>query len=251
MISSTNIEKIKQFAISKYPQECVCVIVDDKFFELDNIHKTPEVAFKVCPKQYKKSTKGATDIILVHSHPEPEDAVKQRYFRFLKWDQRTPSRSDQITAAAMDIPFAIVSCSAIECSEPLYINTGHDIPLLRRIYVHGHTDCYAAIRDYYKLEYGIELENIPREWNWWHDEPELDLYQKLFDMGFSEVDNIEDIENGDIILFNIDSEIANHSAIYIDYNKIYHHLVAQLSCRESLAKYSEHIHSILRHTKRD
>lgn len=97
-----------------------------------------------------------------------------------------------------------------------------------RKFVHGVTDCYSLIRDFYKNEYGIELNDYNRENFWW--DHGKNLYMDNFrNEGFYLLGDSDETQVGDVFLIALGSEVPCHGAIYIGENKILQHVQDHLS----------------------
>jgi len=97
-----------------------------------------------------------------------------------------------------------------------------------RPFVHGDTDCYGLIRDFYKDQFGIELTNYARTDNWWNEGQNL-YVDNFKNEGFYLLDDMEDSQFGDIFLIALGCSVASHGAIYIGENKILQHVQDHLS----------------------
>ncbi len=85
----------------------------------------------------------------------------------------------------------------------------------------GINDCFTLVRDYYKEELDILIENYSRNENWYIENPTY-IYDCFKKNGqFIEI-NKNDIRKNDIILFGKDGNIG-HLAIYQGKNLILHH----------------------------
>lgn len=128
-----------------------------------------------------------------------------------------------------------------------------------REFKHGVTDCYAVMRDFYRLNFGLEFPDVARPDDWWEPDPvtgeHLNLYMDLYrELGFGLVhDRPSNWLPGDVILMAIRSPVANHGAILLPGEKILHHLVGQRSIVESYNRplYRDTTVAVLRHPKVD
>ncbi|WP_145579822.1 NlpC/P60 family protein, partial [Yersinia vastinensis] len=99
-------------------------------------------------------------------------------------------------------------------------------PLKGRPFVHGIWDCYAIVRDWYRLERDITLPNFERSDGWW-DRGE-NLYMKHYaDAGFYA--HAEPLEVGDVILMQYKANEPNHAGVYLGDGKMIHHRYGSLS----------------------
>jgi cell wall-associated NlpC family hydrolase len=114
-------------------------------------------------------------------------------------------------------------------------------PLIGRGFQHGVTDCYSYIRDWYRVERGVELPQFVRDWDWWKLGD--DLYAKGFaSAGFTEAHDAP--QRGDVLLYTVGSKVVNHGAIYEGGGVLSHHLATRepfdpnrLSTREAAARW--------------
>ena len=107
------------------------------------------------------------------------------------------------------------------------IPEGFELPYEGRKFVHGVVDCYSLVRDYYKKEFDIHLNDYYRRDRWW--DTDLNLYiDNYAKEGFKEI-SLKEIEKGCLILINLESNKTNHAAIYLGDHKILHHVQGRLS----------------------
>lgn len=113
---------------------------------------------------------------------------------------------------------------------------------------HGSRDCYELARDFYRDNWGIELRNHARPDDWWlHG---MNLYMDFFyGEGFRTIDiDYKDLRPGDGFLMHIDSDVANHCAMYLGGDEILHHRYGRLSEVETFsAKWRRRVLATLRH----
>lgn len=186
-----------------------------RYFRCNNIATTPEEHFILDPDSYEEAERLAPIIGLIHSHP---------------CTQPTPSEADKVSCEKSNLPWYIVNPQTEEWAscEP----NGFELGYVGRQFNHGVVDCYSLVRDFYKREFNIELYDYFRRDNWW--EGDENLYMDNFEKeGFKEIP-LKEITYGCVILINLESNKANHAAIYIgkeneDNNKILHHVQGRLS----------------------
>jgi len=204
------IEDLSRHAVEAYPQESVGVILTEgPYRRLTNVAKDPERFAVWDTKEFDPLYISGQVRALVHSHPNGPNC---------------PSGSDMRAQVQFGIPFVIVSTNGTGCLPPLaWGDSLEPPPLLDRPFMHGVTDCYALIRDYYWLERQIRLPEFPRDWDWWLHKG-VNLYDDGFQRaGFVEIDT-QDVRDGDVVLFKIRSEVTNHGAIVVDNcGRILHH----------------------------
>ena len=218
MISRTaECEAIKH-ALKEYPKESVGVVLYGKYQALKNHSEKPNEEFTVpVGERYPQGVDA-----LLHSHPKgnPE-----------------PTALDMRTQESMDVPWGIIPIfqdgatagpitwlNDTLCDEP---------PLLGRDFMHGISDCYALVRDYYWQEKEMTLPVYPRSIGWQDRGEDLLSINEFMRFGFERVLH-NDIEPGDIILFKIRSKLNNHCGVYVGNDLLLHHLHNRLSRREPI-----------------
>lgn len=234
MITKEQERKVKKFLLSKYPEEGVCAITEDGFEKLENISEDPKNNFKISKEENFRILENGLKV-LIHSHPD--------YYNI-------PSKVDMISQATLDVPFGIVSTTESSCSNIRYFGTDNKEDLIGRSFVHGITDCYSLIRDFYKRELKITLKDYPRDWEWWLNGDDL-YFSNSKDCGFYEVDKPQ---YGDMFYCKIKSKVYNHAGIYLGNELILHHLtgskpvdISKISRREPINRWFKFIEKWYRH----
>lgn len=171
--------------------------------------------FMMDPHDYLDASDNGEILAVVHSHPSLPPV---------------PSEPDKQACEASGLPWHIISVpnGTWGYLEP----QGYTPDLIGRQWVHGVTDCYTLIRDWYRISASVYLAEYERREEWWkHGD---DLYVQHFsDEGFSEID-LQDIRPGDALLMRVGSRVANHAAVYLGDNVILHHAQNRLSGRDLL-----------------
>jgi len=184
---------------------------------------------------------------LIRELPETADAV----FHSHPGGPFYPSASDMAQQYATAIPWAI-ACFDNNRSEVVWFGDGvPTAPLIGRGFRHGVTDCYEAIRDFYKRIHSIDLIHIPRDWSWWDNQC---LYEDNFARaGFKSIAP-EEMRPGDAFLATIRAKTPNHAGVYIGDGLIYHHTSSRdgydpyrLSTVEPAARWLPYLHKALRY----
>jgi proteasome lid subunit RPN8/RPN11 len=187
-----------------------------------NLATKPTDQFEMDPADFAKAEETGSVVAVVHSHP---DATPE------------PSPADRVGCERSNLPWHILAWPRGDWSslEPV----GFTLPLEGREFVHGLTDCYALIRDWYWDIKGLALPDFDRQDGWWDRGQNLylDHYEEC---GFARVPDWESAQllRGDILLMQVRSTVPNHAAVYTGDNLIMHHLPKRLSCVEPfLASY--------------
>ena len=174
--------------------------------------------FILDPNDYDKADQEGEIVAVIHSHPNIS---------------AKPSQADLVACEASGLPWFIcgIPSEHWEYIEP----SGYQAPLIGRQWSHGVLDCYAIIRDWYKLEKNIELLDFERRDEWWKigENLYLDNFEKA---GFRKT-TLDKLQKGDVILMTINSSVPNHGAVYLGDNMILHHVHGRLSTRDIFGGY--------------
>lgn len=186
--------------------------------------------FVLSPDDYEAADALGEIVAVVHSHPfvSPE-----------------PSQADRVSCEATGLEWHIVNVPVGNWHS--FKPSGYTAPLVGRVFSHGVLDCYAIIRDWYKQERGIELQQFERHDGWW------EAGQNLYVDNFAQAgwERCEDMHEGAMLLMQIGSSVPNHAAVYIGDNMILHHVQNRLSSRDVYGGYWRKVTThILRYTGR-
>lgn len=234
-----HVEQIRDQALECYPEEGVWLITKKGCKQVNNIHEDPENFFDVGLSDVK-AARAAGLLAIVHSHTN---------------DQHYPSSSDMAMQISNGVPWGILTCDGVGSSEIRWWggNTADEIDdLERRTFCHGTTDCYALVRDFYLVKYGIKLKDFPRDWRWWDTE---NLLEEGFPQaGFSVVKG--EPKPGDVWLasFHSPSQTLNHCGVLLENDLTHHHPGAgtpintsKRATIEPIYRYLQHIQLWVRH----
>lgn len=229
VFESSVIAAIKAHAIEEYPNESCGLVVAGEYVRTVNVAEEKRRTFRIA--QTVLDSYRSTDIqAIVHSHPDGPDH---------------PSGADMAQQDAMRVTWGVVTTDGKVATEPFWM--GDDVPILplkKRLFRHGVTDCYTIIRDCYKMgakaieeqgfkdwpfEQSIRLPVFPRDWAWWRDE---NLYAEGFPKaGFKKLNKDEKHEYrvGDVFLKKFQSAHTNHGGLYMGNGQVLHHIVTRYS----------------------
>jgi proteasome lid subunit RPN8/RPN11 len=197
-----------------------------------NIAATPSENFTLHPEDYAAAEDDGEIIAIVHSHPTTPPA---------------PSAADQLSCNATGLPWVIVN--------PKTEQWGYcapkdlELPYVGRQFVFGVVDCYALVRDWYRREWGLMLDDFNRSDRFWErgENLYLDNYKS---QGFHQVP-MEELQYGDAILMQLGAKLPNHAAVYIGDQLILHHIQDRLSSRDVYGGYYvKSTAMVLRHESR-
>ncbi|MCO6551488.1 MAG: C40 family peptidase [Gilliamella sp.] len=214
--------QILNYATSCGEAECCGFVIDNKtYLPCNNISPTPTETFEIATEDWITAEQKGKITAVVHSHPN---------------GLPTLSQADQFYQQQTGVDWWLVCDNQIHKFR--YIK-----PLLGREFKHGETDCLTLVRDAYMLA-GIDLPDYERQDDWWHNGQNLylDLLPK------NEFEQVEDVQEGDVILVCLGSTTPNHAAIYIGNQFILHHCPNRLSKRDLYDGFwLKYTHSIWRH----
>ena len=219
-----------------FPKEAVGLVHvvkgKNRYFKCKNIAETPDEHFILDPDDYLKAeTKGEITAV-VHSHPKTSPA---------------PSPADMVACEASGLPWFIVNPNTETWGS--YKPNGFELPYVGREFSHGIVDCYSLVRDFYKREFNLELNDYNRRDQWWYkgENMYLDNFAKE---GFKEID-ISEVGYGDLFLMQLESPVPNHAAIYLDQGIVLHHVQGRLSSRDVYGGYYQKVTAkVLKHESR-
>ncbi len=227
----------KKHAEDQYPKESCGFIVDNHYIKLRNISKTPENSFRISRKKIAEY-EGRIQAV-IHSHPDGPNY---------------PSRADMQAQVAMDVAWGIVPVYHGQAKAPFFWGGETPVPeLLGRPFRHGITDCYSLIRDYFRCEKNITLDEFPREWEWWKA-PGFNLYEENFKSQDFRIIDAAEVQVGDCFLAQVHANVINHAGIYVGNGQILHQLGTsngyspeRPSCRHPLHMWKKFIRHWVQH----
>ena len=226
-----------EHAKAEYPNESVGVIIEGSdgdcglvYLPLENTSDDPTNEFTLgarprCPIHG-----------LIHSHTMGTSTA--------------PSRTDMMSQQAMGIPWGILHADGKIFSPLLWIGDQLPVaPLIGRDFISGHHDCWALVRDVYRTQFGIVLENYPRNEDWYMEEGSEDLmgYENIIAAGFIVVDK-QDTRQGDVLLGRVGrAGVSNHCGIVTGNELVLHQLANARSRREPRTPWMKFIYHVARH----
>ena len=219
-----------------FPKEAVGLVHvvkgKNRYFKCKNIAETPDEHFILDPDDYLKAeTKGEITAV-VHSHPKTSPA---------------PSPADMVACEASGLPWFIVNPNTETWGS--YKPNGFELPYVGREFSHGIVDCYSLVRDFYKREFNLELNDYNRRDQWWYNGENMYL-DNFAKEGFKEID-ISEVGYGDLFLMQLESPVPNHAAIYLDQGIVLHHVQGRLSSRDVYGGYYQKVTAkVLKHESR-
>lgn len=106
--------------------------------------------------------------------------------------------------------------------------------LVHRPFLFGVRDCYAIVRDFYRINFDMELIDFARPKDWQSDNH--DLIRRCYERdGFEMITDwkAKDLRPGDILCMAIGESCPNHLAVFVGDNKVVHHLYGRNSTEDT------------------
>jgi hypothetical protein len=218
----------KEHFNSCWPEEGVGYIKDDKFYPLENIATDKLHQFEVNPKFLLEQPD-----LLLHSHCVGRDIHYDGH-------PKSPTYEDLVGQLTTDIEWGICVTDGETCEEPVYWgNLAHRPPLLDREFIFNIQDCYTLVQDWFYQKRGISLPNQARTPHW--NEEGHDLLAGSYEQwGFVKIE-LEDIQPGDVVFYQVRSPVINHLGVYLGNNEIISHWYGRISCIESFGIWANYI----------
>lgn len=113
----------------------------------------------------------------------------------------------------------------------------------------GKQDCFTIVRDFYSINFGIEIPDFSRPNDWIADEQDLiNEYWPLAGFEKLDVDECWPPRPGDLLVCTLGGSTPNHLVIFLGGNEILHHKVNMMSSREMMRPaWRRYTSYILRH----
>ncbi|MBD1590167.1 C40 family peptidase [Pseudomonas typographi] len=207
-LSKDTLQAIYDDARARLPNEaCGFIVRKDRvsrYTPAPNTAQNPAEDFKISAEAWAEAEDQGEIVAIVHSHPGQSARL---------------SHADRVSMEGTGLPWLVVE---VREGEPvghlIHEPAGYQAPLIGRPFRHGVLDCYTLVRDYYQRELGIELPNYERDDGWW--DKGQDLYRENFEAaGFAPCDPA-DLRQGDLIVMQVRSPVANHAGVYLADGKL-------------------------------
>jgi proteasome lid subunit RPN8/RPN11 len=225
-MEAATLDAVRSHAAREYPRECCGLVIVEKgrerYVPCTNAAITASEHFVLPATEFAAAEDRGEIVRLIHSHPDVS-----------AW----PTDADRRSCEVSGLPWTIISWPTGELHT--IVPCGYEAPLVGRSFAHGVLDCYTLVRDWYRLERGIELPDFNRPDNWW-DDGESDLYTQGFPLaGFRTLSGADELGVGDVILMQRRSGngVPNHAGVYVGDGHFLHHMYGRLSSRDVYGGY--------------
>jgi proteasome lid subunit RPN8/RPN11 len=233
MLTETIKQTIRYLAGQKYPEEICGFLTNKGLMPIENTSSEPLHFAAIDPKSYALAEEEGI-IFLYHSH------AKEPNF----------SKLDVDACKKLNIPFVLYCVE----SDKFTIANPNGGDYIGRDWVYGINDCFALIRDWYRQERGVILDDFARcevgetrreDWNVFCESFEGQGFTRLSANGIK-------FQAGDVLLMQIAAPNPNHLGLIFDSEKqeFMHHCLDRQSSIEPLGNFSErHTVGILRYAR--
>lgn len=230
VVSNDLIDVIREEGARQYPNEACGVVISvgkrSVAIPCGNIATDPHLHFLMNPVDYSAAADRGEVIGIWHTHIEISNRA---------------SMADLAGCENSELPWYIVSVmkrsDEFMFSDANVISpSGVEFPYVERIYVYGIFDCFTLMRDYYRREFQIKINDRPRTERFWLDGSNV-LGDNWIDEGFVKLINQEPAI-GDVFLMQTDNTgNPSHIGIYIGNEMMLHHCRGRLSRRDIYGGY--------------
>ena len=209
-------------AKDELPKECCGLIIIKKgrtrYKPCENVSDIPKETFILATSDYVKAEEEGEIVAVVHSHP---------------FESPEPSVADKVACEKSNVEWFIVNPTTEKWG--YYKPSGFKLPFVGREFYFGIIDCYSLVKDYFKQELNIDMNDYFREDRFW--EKGESLYEDNFEKeGFIKIP-INEIKKHDLLFMHLEANLPNHAAIYLGEQQILHHVQGRLSSRDILGEY--------------
>ncbi|WP_411751325.1 C40 family peptidase [Serratia sp. (in: enterobacteria)] len=215
-------QAICEHAAAEYPNESCGFVVQNgrkaRYLPCRNVAENTLDNFVISPQEYAQVEDQGEIIRIIHSHPDVPVLI--------------PSEMDRLQCDHSGIVWGIVSWPEGDYTE---VVPRGERPLVGRSWLLGHADCWSLIRDYYRQEHGIALNDYSVEHEWWIDGKTRLYDDHWYAEGFREFQG--PMRAGDMIMMQVSAPVTNHAGIYLGDGMMLHHLFGQLSQRYPYSGY--------------
>lgn len=211
MISLAIKQAIAGEARKASPQECCGLIVDGKIVPCRNTSAVPDDQFTIAAEDYIKASAMGEIEAVYHSHVN---------------GLRGFSLPDIAACKQSNLPWIVFHSPS---GDFFYADPTGSAPYEGRQWIYGIHDCYAILRDFYRREFNVALDDFGRgEEGEWENKSWTMFTDHYCQQGFYEIERPE--RRGDFLLMQIGAPSPNHAGVLTgESNCFYHHLMGRLS----------------------
>jgi proteasome lid subunit RPN8/RPN11 len=232
--------KIKEHALKDFPNECcgfICVnyLGDVTVLPCENKAVNKKGRFVIDPAMNIEAEKYGHIAAFYHSHVDEFELPSNEKFSI--------QDLDCAYEACLPALLYVYPQDTWFYHQP---KTYKPVPLIGRPFVWGIWDCYSLVREYQKIHKGLNM-------NYYFPPSEESInanfkYEEFVKNEPLEDVSLDELKEGDIILFKIKSQYINHSAVYLGGNEFLHQPINKSSSKMFLdERYLKYIARTLRY----
>lgn len=238
ILSPEALQAFAAHAVAQYPREACGVVAGAAYVPCDNVAADPIRDFAITAQQMAliELERGPIEAVL-HTHTYNA----QRPREHPEW----PSHMDMDCWLKASTPWGIAATDGEGISQLVWLEDAKPAPYEGREFLWGVHDCYSLIRDWFKQERGITLNNYAREWGHWNKGKSMydDLFAKE---GFVEI-TAKEAKVGDCVLMRYATRVTSHAAVITGTDQILHHLYHKQSGYDTLQKWAYMVTKFVRY----
>jgi proteasome lid subunit RPN8/RPN11 len=223
----------KDHAAIEYPKESCGIVIDDEYIPCENTADDPKHHFRIDPKVILgHQIRHRTIQAVIHSHPNgpahpTEDDMRQQIATRFTWG---------IIEVIKGLPL-----------DPFFWGDDFPVaPLKGREFRHGVHDCFALVRDWFRVERGIVFPNFARKDEWWNGDDRL-FDTHMEEAGFRKLPGMRVEQVGDCVIGKIRGAVPNHCGVFIGNDGLLHHLANRLSRVDNIGPWMKYATCVMRY----
>jgi cell wall-associated NlpC family hydrolase len=232
------VKDAKAHAVEEHPKESCGIIVDSIYHPCNNIAEEPEKDFRIHHSTYMKHERMGKIDCVIHSHN----------------DYSAASQSDMVHQISSGVPWGVINLINGKPYEVMF--WGDELPtqdFIGRPFHFGVYDCFSLVREIYRDMYNVILPNIPRDPDFFIGAEGASHFEEQMVVMVPDtlyvIDKHSALQEGDGLLFKMNSKVWNHCGIYIGRGLMVHHLDKKLSRHEPIGNWMMRIDTVVRPTK--
>ena len=204
----------------------------EKFWPCKNLADSKFEYFIIDPDDWAECEDTGEIIGIFHSHPIGSS---------------TPSENDKASCEFLNVPYYIYSIQDNDWSH--FNPSGYKPPsLIGRGFIWGKHDCWSIVTDWYKETKNIDIPYWPRPKRIKDFSDNPYFHKVLTDSKFKKQETNDDIQEGDVLLFESFTKKLDHVALYIGDMMVLNHNIKGLSCREPFdLRYQQSLRGVYRY----
>jgi len=234
VISEKAVFDARKHALAEYPLESCGLVVGGEYLPRKNTASRPEEAFRIAPQAWAAAERQGEVQCVIHSHPNQARTPEETY----------PTEADMRGQMDTDLAWGIIPVINGAVFAPFFWGGETPVPdLYGRLFRRGIADCFALVRDWYRVERGVLLPNHPRPDEWWAAGHDL-LEVNFRDAGFERIEDGPQV--GDVAMMQVASDKVNHCGVYVGNGLLLQHLTNRVSGTTPLHRWRKTVRMFLR-----